>query len=164
MNLLPELIIEIFRHSNNVGISSVYKVWHQLSLSRIKRLYLEYFINGIPNDIIDTFGYIKYPTLRLRSCGDYIDFIRADHPDMMLAPIMMGIDPYKRRFYCIKYKYKNVKNVVTIFQRYSNNLTYWRGCGNYNPSGYFDTSYGPIDYPLLKSLIQGTSSQLTLYH
>ncbi len=43
---------------------------------------------------------------------------------------------------------------MTIFQRYINEQR-WTGCGHFNPSRAFDTSYGSIKYDLLKNLVEG---------
>ncbi len=80
----------------------------------------------IPKNIVEAFGgpkkLYRYPCLDLGDkIRDYIDFIKADQ---MNAPIMRGIDAWKRPFICIKIVESGFKNcppfVVTFFNRYNN--------------------------------------------
>ena len=59
---------------------------------------------------------------------DYIDFIKMEE---VTSPVMQGKDCYGRHFMVIKLILNN-KNVIlqTFFQRYSDNLGDWRGCGH----------------------------------
>ena len=58
--------------------------------------------------------------------GDYIDSIQ---PDDMSSPHMIGIDFWRRPFIAMRIQIHNKTNVVTIFQRYTDNTLIWtHGC------------------------------------
>lgn len=165
--LLPELLGEIATHVDNIVVFTlVCKKWHNLSINHVKLAWAKHFASCIPENILDTFGNIKgictYPVLTLYQCGDYIDFIDGT---MMTSPIMVGIDPYKRRFFGVRYYdiTKGCMNVVTIFQRYTAVNYQWNGCGHYNPSFAFDTSYGNLNTDLLKELVNGKEIDIEVY-
>ncbi len=84
----------------------------------------------IPKNIVEAFGgpkkLYRYPCLDLGDkIRDYIDFIKADQ---MNAPIMRGIDAWKRPFICIKIVETDNSNylpfVVTFFSRYRDELDF----------------------------------------
>jgi hypothetical protein len=91
-----------------------------------------YVIDNFPEEIISMFSFekmINFPILKFqdRFIGftDYIDRIKAED---LSEPIMIGIDCYKRAFICIrtmKLKKNNNITVDTIFQRYTNDKSYW---------------------------------------
>lgn len=76
---------------------------------------------------------------------------------MMTSPIVYGIDPYKRRFFSLRYMNRKELGVVTFFQRYTDSPFSWRGCGHFNTQSVFDSSYGSgtFNYDLLKNLVDG---------
>jgi len=104
---------------------------------------------------------MSIPVLNLNKFdNDYIDFVNAK---MMPYNIMKGIDYYKRPYFCIKYTANDNINVVTLFQRYTNNINDWRGCGHYNNSGFFDTSSCSIDWTCLNQLVSGNEVTVVKY-
>lgn len=165
--LLPELLGEIATHVDNiVTFTLVCNQWHNISKNHVKLAWAKHFASCVPESLLDAFGNIKgictYQVLTLNQCSDYIDFI---DDVMMTSPIMIGIDPYKRRFFCVRY-YDITKeriNVVTIFQRYTAVNYQWNGCGHYNPSLVFDTSYGNLRTDMLKEVVNGKEIEIEVY-
>lgn len=165
--MLPELWGEIIFFTNKADLSLVCQLWEKLNQNNIKKLYIQHFTKLMPSQMIDAFGgvdqmivnYIhnKYQLLKIDRCCDYIDFIQ---PKMMTSSIMIGIDPYQRRYISLKYINQQKKeNVVTLFQRYTHENS-WRGCGHYNSDFAFDTSYGSLDYNLLQKFVNGNEIEL----
>lgn len=154
--LLPELLGEVIKHVDHLlNFALVCQLWHHTSIPHLKYAYLKYFSLPIPAIVLNAFKdkLDTYPILKIDRCDDYIDFVNLNHTT---APVMIGIDPYKRRFFVVRYEdlTKQRSNVVVIFQRYTDNDR-WCGCGHYNFSLLFDTSYGSINYDQLKEMIDG---------
>ncbi len=113
MYILPELVNEIAKHKDNLNsFSSVCQLWHDIATPHIKIKYMNYFDIDIPQIVLDAFGgkeaLQNYHVLKIDNCSDYIDFVNLK---MMTTSIMYGIDPYQRRFYCVRYHDLTVKNV-----------------------------------------------------
>lgn len=164
--LLPELLGEIANHVENIVVfASVCRLWQSVSTNQVTLAYVKHFAKTVPKIVLDAFGgieaIVKYPILKIDRCGDYIDFV---NNDMMKGPIMIGICPYKRRFFCLRYFEitKQRLNVVVIFQRYTDPDSRWNGAGHYNFDYVFDTSYKAIDYDLLKDLVDGKEVTITV--
>lgn len=58
---------------------------------------------------------------------DYIDFLEWSEINY---PAMYGIDCYNRPFFVLKFRIDNEFFMQTFFQRYSDNIYDWRGCGH----------------------------------
>ena len=115
-------------------------------------------------------NFVNLPILDL--CGrmgstDYIDFLA---PGDLRAPIMKGIDKYKRPFISMKMKDKEQKYdfVITIFQRYSKYDERWCnvGCHGANPLSRHDVLtrvvVGPEEEQILGQIIRGTHPRFSL--
>jgi hypothetical protein len=121
--------------------------------------------------IMNIFGgkqeYEKLPIFDLSQYNkrsDYIDYI---HARDLSAPIMRGIDKNGRRFFTIRFY--NVENnegsevkyhgpyCETIFERYSNNGEWTRGCSNYSflKGGGYLIDEGEINEKTYKCLCDG---------
>ena len=105
------------------------------------RYYLYFNRTFLPLRIINKFPFITYRDSFIGSTG-YIDRVRKRHLDQ---PIMVGRDRYGRSFVSIKYRCRdpilqqvdreieintNQVKVLTIFQRYSDNLHSWCKAGS----------------------------------
>lgn len=124
-----------------------YKIWDKQTFSvRLLDEKIEYLKTNFPKAIIDLLGgihkMITFPKLdwnnKFVGFTDYIDNI---HVSDLTAPIMFGKDPWNRSFITIRYiLFPNTK-VVTLFQRYSNDINTWThgsiGSPLITQSGYF---------------------------
>src|SRR5688572_28004976 len=104
--LLPELLGEICFHLENIGpFALTSKLWSDISKPYLKSAYVKHFSKTVPPKIIEAFGGLQkiesYDILEIKTCSYYIDYIS---PKMMPSSIAYGIDPYRRRFFCIRYK------------------------------------------------------------
>ncbi len=95
-------------------------------------------------DLLEIFGgeekFLQLPVFdpdntELGPLTDYIDFIKYDE---VTAPIMRGIDKYRRTFIVFKFRFVQSDRVVKItevlFQRYTNN-SFWTSASN--PPGIY---------------------------
>lgn len=166
---LPELLNKIISYVSDddlISVALVSKLWYSLSIPYLKSAYIRYFFQTVPEKMINALGGIKvfskayikntYNILKIEKQRDYIDYV---NNNMMTTSIMFGVDSFKRRFFCFRFSSKTKTlekiNIVTIFQRYIGLNSSWNGCGHYNYSHIFDTSYGSINYTWLKDLIEG---------
>ena len=165
--LFPELLGEIGSHLNDMNdinhFSLTCYLWYTMSKPYMKAAYVKHFITNVPEEMIRAIGiknFESYPILTIKTHND--DQYNVS-PDMMCVPIMIGVDPYKRRFICIRYKCRSKTSVVTLFQRYTDSPYSWCGCGHFNFDYIFDRSYGSaINYEWLKSLVEGKETTMTI--
>lgn len=107
----------------------------------------------------------QYPTLDLKGrtgATDYIDFITMD--DLGDNSIMKGVDRFSRNFVVMKLYIDGRIILQTVFQRYSDNLSEWRGCGNITPSPLLFDSTVSIQEPqfnFILSMLRGETVILT---
>lgn len=162
--LLPELLGEICQHLENIGpFALTSKLCSDISKPYLKTAYVKHFSKNVPPEMIEAFGGIQkiesYDVFKIITCSDYIDYIS---PKMMPSTIVYGIDPYKRRFFCIRYTDGYKISVVTLFQRYTDEQFSWRACGHFNFCYIFDTSYGSeFNMNLLANLVKGKETTFT---
>ena len=107
----------------------------------------------------------QYPTLDLKGrtgVTDYIDFITMK--DLGDNSIMKGVDRFRRNFVVMKLYIDGRIILQTVFQRYSDNLSEWRGCGNFTPSPLLFDSTVSIEEPhfnFILSVLRGETVNLT---
>jgi hypothetical protein len=140
-----------------------YKIWDKQTFSvRLLDEKIEYLKINFPKAIIELLGgihkMILIPTLQWKDkflgFTDYIDNIIASDVN---APIMFGKDPWNRSFITIRYiVFPNTK-VITLFQRFSNDIKTWThgsiGSPLITQSGYFLIN-GTICHPQFHHDIQ----------
>lgn len=86
---------------------------------------------------------------------DYIDFIKMDE---VPHSIMCGLDKFKRHFLVMKLMVDGKIILQTLFQRFTNEVGNWRGCGHYSPNGLIFGSCSNISVEtinLILSLLRG---------
>jgi hypothetical protein len=77
----------------------------------------------------------KFPELDIgdrMGSTDYIDFIKMDE---VPHSIMCGLDKFKRYFLVMKLIVDGKIILQTLFQRFTNEVCNWRGCGHFSPNG-----------------------------
>ena len=140
-----------------------YKIWDKQTFSvRLLDEKIEYLKINFPKAIIELLGGIHnmmtIPTLlwkdKFIGFTDYIDNITASDVN---EPIMIGKDPWNRSFITIRYiVFPNTK-VITLFQRFSNDIKTWTHSSIGSPlitqSGYFLIN-GNICHPQFQHDIQ----------
>jgi hypothetical protein len=100
----------------------------------------------------------KFPKLDIGNrmgTTDYIDFLKMEE---ITHPIMTGLDIFKRYFIVMKLLVDGRIVLQTIFQRYSDNLSDWRGCGHFSPNVLLFSSCSNITvdtFELILSLLKG---------
>lgn len=87
---------------------------------------------------------------RLGSTG-YIDFITLEE---VTSSIMWGLDIHRRPFIVLKLLIDGDIVLQTIFQRYTDKLYFWRGCGHGSPNPLLFDSDIDIGIPQLNLLLK----------
>jgi len=140
-----------------------YKIWDKQTFSvRLLDEKIEYLKVNFPKAIIKMLGglytMMTIPTLlwkdKFLGFTDYIDNINASDVN---EPIMFGKDPWNRSFITIRYNIFPNTKVITLFQRFSNDINTWTHSSIGSPlitqSGYFLIN-GTICHPQFQKDIQ----------
>ena len=110
---------------------------------------------------------LKHPVLDIKDrkgFSGYIDFIKMEE---VTSPIMTGYDLYGRKFIVLKLISDGKIILQTLFQRYWNNLYYWRGCGHGTPNELIlnpEVEIGLIQLKLILSIMGGKIVKITPDH
>ena len=106
----------------------------------------------------------KHPVLNVRNRygeSGYIDYITEEE---VTSSIMWGIDRYDRRFIVLKLVVGGNFVMQTIFQRFTDNYFYWRGCGHGSPNAllfYSIDNIGEKELTLLLNVMRGETIKIT---
>jgi hypothetical protein len=109
----------------------------------------------------------KFPKLEIGDrceSSDYIDFITNDE---MIHPIMYGVDKFQRNFIVFKLLIGGEIILQTFFQRYTDNIGFWRGCGHATKNPLLFNSTCSINedvFDLLLSLMKGDHVKIENKH
>jgi hypothetical protein len=89
-----------------------------------------FFLKELKNDVILKLRFLNIKN-KLSYTG-YIDFIEKKDFDKLNTKILYGYDIHDRFFisflFCIKYKKKIYNKIMTIFQRYIDDINYYLSC------------------------------------
>lgn len=92
---------------------------------------------------------------------DHIDYITEEE---VTSSIMRGIDRHDRRFIVLKLVVGGNFVIQTIFQRFTDNYFYWRGCGDGSPNALLFCSIdniGEKELNLLLNVMRGKTIKIT---
>lgn len=112
-------------------------------------------IHELPNWLTDLINFRELPVFDLGKRGghtDYIDFITVDE---VTAPIMVGVDKFRRPFVILRVINNKTgkKSVHTIFQRYTDSIAPW--CCGTCYDRIIDTCVRDTDREYLTRLLTG---------